>query len=261
MNPLDIFRFSAGGLRGHRLRTALSLLGVAIGVSSVIMLTSLGEGARLYVTGQFASLGTNLIIVMPGKTETAGMAPFVSSAPNDLTVDDTEALVRRVPQIRRIAPVCLGTGPAKQGERSRDVTVIGSTHAISEIRQIKIGIGRFLPPEERDAPVCVIGAKIQRELFGNQNPLGGILRIGGTRFRVIGVMAPKGTSIGLNQDEVVYVPVETAMRIFNRTSLFRVLVEVSSSREMESTKRAIAGVLKERHDGERSQQNAFDAGG
>jgi len=250
MNPLDLFRFSAGGLRGHRLRTALSLLGVAIGVASVIMLTSLGEGARLYVTGEFASLGSNLIIVIPGKTETAGMAPFLSSAPHDLTVDDTEALARRIPQIRRVAPVCLGTGPAKYGERSRDVTVIGSTHEIREIRQLKMGIGRFLPPGERDAPVCVIGTKIQRELFGNRNPLGEMVRIGGTRFRIIGVMAPRGTSIGLDLDEVVHIPIDTAMRIFNRTSLFRVLAEVNSQREMGSAERAIIEVLKERHDGE-----------
>lgn len=250
MSPIDLFRFSAGGLRGHRLRTALSLLGVAIGVASVIMLTSLGEGARLYVTGEFASLGSNLIIVIPGKTETSGAAPFLTGAPHDLTVDDGEALLRRIPQIRRVAPVSLGTGPAEYGERSRDVTVIGSTNEILEVRGLEMGIGRFIPPGERDAPVCVIGSKIRTELFDNENPLGKAIRIGGTRFRIIGVIAPRGTSIGMNLDEVVHVPVETAMRIFNRSSLFRLLVEVTSHQDMESVERAVVEILKDRHDGE-----------
>ena len=108
----------------------LSLLGVAIGVASVIMLTSLGEGARLYVTGEFASLGTNLLILLPGKTETRGGAPLVSTAPHDLTVDDVRGASRAgVPQIARVAPLAIGTAPRRRyGDRSRDVTVIGTTH-------------------------------------------------------------------------------------------------------------------------------------
>ncbi|MFH1143833.1 MAG: ABC transporter permease, partial [Candidatus Eisenbacteria bacterium] len=212
MRTLDLVRFSAGGLRGHRLRTILSLLGVAIGVASVIMLTSLGEGARLYVTGEFATLGSSLLIVVPGKTETHGGAPIVSTAPHDLTLEDMDALVRRVPQIRRVTAAVLGSGPAQVEERSRQVTVIGTTHEMLEVRHLNVRIGRFLPPGVRDAPVCVIGAHVQRELFGGRNPLGRMLRIGDWRFRVIGVLAPRGTSIGLNVDEVVAVPVETAMR-------------------------------------------------
>ncbi|MBU0740714.1 ABC transporter permease, partial [bacterium] len=108
MRARDMARFAAGSLRGHGLRTGFSLVGVAIGVASVILLTALGEGARLYVTGEFASLGTNLLITIPGKTETFGGAPMVNTAPNDLTVDDADALARRVPQVRRVAPVALG---------------------------------------------------------------------------------------------------------------------------------------------------------
>ena len=103
MSFLDLMRFASGSLRGHRLRTALSVLGVAIGISSVMVLTSLGEGARRYVTGQFQSLGSNLIIVVPGKTETEGEAPLLSQAPHDLTLEDMEALVRRAPRIRMAA--------------------------------------------------------------------------------------------------------------------------------------------------------------
>jgi len=247
---VDLLRFSAGGLRGHRLRSFLSLLGVAIGVASVVMLTSLGQGAKLYVTGEFTSLGTNLLIVLPGKTETQGTTPFVTSAPHDLTVADTEALKRRIPEVRRVAPIALGTGTAGYGDRTRDVTVIGTTNEVMAIRQLKMGIGRFLPPGVTDAPVAVLGAKIQTELFGSKNPLGEVLRVGNYRFRVIGVIAPRGTSIGMNLDEVVEIPVDTALRMFNRTSLFRVMAEVRSHQEIDTARKKAVEVLKERHGGE-----------
>jgi putative ABC transport system permease protein len=250
MKLRDWIRFTLQALRGHRLRTWLSVTGVAIGVASVILLTSLGEGARLYVTGEFASLGSNLLIVIPGKTETFGAAPFVNTAPNDLTVDDAEALARQVPQIRRVAPISLGTAPAEFGEKSRQATIIGTTYEALAIRHLEMGTGRFIPEGVRDAPVCVIGSVIQSELFGNENPLGKMIRVGGTRLRVIGVIAPRGTSIGMNMDEVVDIPVDTGLRLFNRTSLFRILAEVTSARDMEAARKHAIQVLKERHGGE-----------
>lgn len=249
MRSRDLLRFSSGALRGHRLRTFLSLLGVAIGVASVIMLTSLGEGARLYVTGEFASLGSNLLIVLPGKTETAGAMPFMGSAPHDLTLEDVKDLRRRIPEIRRIAPVVMGTATAEAPGRSRDATIIGTTHEVLELRKLKMAVGRFLPPGETDAPVCVLGAKIASDLFGNGNPLGETVRIGETRLRVIGTMAPRGTSIGMNFDEVIDIPVETSMRMFDRSTLFRVLVEVASHERIEGVRREVIEVIKERHDG------------
>jgi putative ABC transport system permease protein len=147
MRLAELVRYSSGGLRGHRLRTALSLLGVMIGVTSVIILTSLGEGARLYVTGEFASLGSNLLIIVPGKTETAGATPFVSTAPNDLTVDDARALARQIPEIRLVSPISLGTAPVEFGDRARDCPVIGTTHEVLEIRKLEMQVGRFLPAD------------------------------------------------------------------------------------------------------------------
>jgi putative ABC transport system permease protein len=250
MRASDLLAYSARALRGHRLRTFLCLLGVAIGVASVILLTSLGEGARLYVTREFSSLGSNLLILLPGKTETFGAAPMVSHAPHDLTMEDLEALSRRVPQIQRIAPVVFGTAKATVGDRSRDILVIGTTNEMLEVRHLKMGIGRFLPAGVKDAPVCVLGATVQSELFGAENPLGEWIRIGENRFRVLGVITPRGTSIGMNLDEVVEVPVESAMRMFNQTSLFRVLAEVRNNREIDAARTAALQVLKERHEGE-----------
>lgn len=249
MREADLLRYAAGGLRGHRVRTFLSLLGVAIGVGSVVMLTSLGEGARLYVAGEFASLGSNLLIVLPGKTETQGSTPFVTGSTSDLTVEDAEAIRRRIPQVLHVAPVSFGTASASYAERSRDVPVFGCTSELMHVRKLQMGIGRFIPPGEDDAPICVIGAKVKSELLGNRNPLGEMIRIGETRFRVIGVLAPRGTSIGFNIDEVVDIPVRQAMRMFNRSSLFRILVEVRAHEDMDAARDGIVRLLVERHDG------------
>jgi len=246
----DLLKFAVGALRGHRLRTALSLLGVAIGVASVILLTSLGEGARRYIIGEFSSLGSNLLIIIPGKTETAGLAPLVSTAPHDLTRDDAEALAARIPAITRVAPLIVGTAAVRAGERSREVTVVGTTREMLDIRHLKMSAGRFLPVGVPDAAVCVIGARVQRELFPEQNPLGNLVRIGDWRFRIIGVIAPRGTSIGMDLDEVVEIPVDTAMRLFNRSSLFRILAEVSTPAEIDGARRAAIEVLRERHAGQ-----------
>ena len=250
MRARDVLGYSARSLRGHRLRSALSLRGVAIGVASVILLTSLGEGAKQYVTGEFTSLGSNLLIIVPGRTETTGAAPMVSTAPNDLTLDDSEALLQRVPSVRKLAPLVFGTAPASAGERSRDVMVIGTTPEMLEVRKLRIGIGRYLPPGTRDAPICILGAKVQRELFDNRNPLGEWVHVGEARFRVVGVLAPRGTSIGLNMDESVHIPVHNAMRLFDRSSLFRILAEVHSSAEIETARRQTIAVLTERHNHE-----------
>ncbi len=250
MKLADLLRYSAGGLRGHRLRSFLSLLGVAIGVASVVILTSLGEGARLYVTSEFASLGSNLLIIIPGKTETKGLAPLVSTAPHDLTQQDSAALLQRIPAIRRIAPLAVGTASASAGERRREVTVVGATRDLLEIRHLQMATGRFLPREASDAAVCVLGAKVQRELFPDQNPLGQLVRIGEWRFRVIGVIAPRGTSIGMDLDQVVEIPVATALRLFNRSGLFRILAEIGAQDDLRKTEQAALAVLRERHAGQ-----------
>jgi putative ABC transport system permease protein len=250
VSPFDLLRFSAGALRGHRLRSCLSLLGVAIGVAAVIVLTSLGEGARRYVTGEFTQLGTNLLIVLPGKTETAGTAPIFGGVPHDLTVEDAEAIARRVRQARRVAPIALGEAPARFGEASREITVAGTTAEFLAIRRIQVQLGRYLPPgaAQQAQRVCVLGAKVQRELFRGTNPLGEFLRIGDERFRVIGVMAPRGTSLGLNLDDMVHVPVRSAMRTFNQSGLFRIFIEVTAHDEIDSAKQALIEVIRERHD-------------
>jgi putative ABC transport system permease protein len=247
----DVARFAAGALRGHRLRTGLSLLGVTVGVMSVVVLTSLGEGARMFVTGEFASLGANLLIVMPGRTETTGFAPPIGGAPHDLTLDDADTLAR-LPGVLRVAPMALGSATARAGDLTRDAIVIGVTAEWRDVRGIDLSHGQFLPSgeAERDRPVCVVGRVIERELFAGRSAVGAFLRLGDERFRVIGVMASRGTSLGVNLDEIVLIPVVRHMKMFDETSLARVLVEMRSHEELPAGRQAVIAVLASRHAGE-----------
>ena len=248
----DLLRFATGALRGHRLRTLLTLLGTAVGVAAVILLTALGEGARRYVTAEFASLGSNLLIVFPGKTETSGATPIFGTMPRDLTLEDAEAVLRRSPRIRRLAPLSVGQAAVRFQDRERKTNVIGSTADLLPVRHLTVAVGRFLPDSdsERSGPVCVIGQTIQRELFGSQNPLGQAVRVGEWRFRVIGVMEAKGQSLGMDMDDVVIVPVASGMRLFNRTSLFRIIIEVRAYEQIDQARQDVIDVLRQRHQGE-----------
>jgi putative ABC transport system permease protein len=227
----------------------MSLLGMAIGVAAVIVLTALGEGARRYVSSQFASLGTNLLIVVPGKTETTGAMPGIGGVPNDLTLDDYEALLRNIREIQRGAPIAMATGAVSHGERRRQVAVIGSAHDFLEVRNLKLARGQFLPEMEisRGASVAVIGSKVVTELFPGEDPLGKVMRIEGWRMRVIGVLAQRGEQLGIDVDDVVVLPVATAMRLFNRSSLFRILLEVRAYADLDSATSKVVNLLTERH--------------
>jgi len=249
MRAPDLARFAAAALAGHRLRSGLSLLGVAIGVSAVILLTALGEGARLYVTSQFEGIGTNLIIVVPGRTETTGGMPGFGGAPNDLTLDDALALERQLPEIERVAPVSMGTESVAAGSRRRQVAIVGSTYQLLHIRKLKLDRGEFLPEQDMDrgAPVAVLGDVVARELFPGQNPLGKIVRIGEWRMRVIGVLGPRGEQLGVDIGDMVMIPVATGMSMFNRTSLFRILVQVRAHADLDRAKTRIVELLTERH--------------
>jgi putative ABC transport system permease protein len=248
MTLRDLFRFCFQALSGHRLRTLLSLLGMAIGVAAVITLTALGEGARLYVVDQFASIGSNLLIVVPGKTETTGI-PGVASASNDITLEDARAIARGVPEAVRMAPLVVGTESVAHGARRRQVAIIGTTREMLDIRKLAMARGDYLPASElrRGQPVVVLGDKVARELFPGEEPVGQVVRIADWRMRVIGVITPRGTQLGMNIDETVAVPVATAMRMFDRRSLFRIFLEVRASSALDGAKQRVIRILTERH--------------
>ena len=252
MRTLDLLRFASQSLAGARTRTLLMLLAMSIGVASVVVLTSLGEGARRYVVDEFAELGTHLLIMLPGRSETTGGAPpLFGETPRDLTLGDALALLRER-SIARVAPLTVGNAPVSYGSREREVTVIGATHDFFPIRHLTVGAGRPLPDidPERAANVAVLGAGLREQLFGNRRALGEWIRINDRRYRVIGVISEGGESLGQNLDDMVVIPVAAAQSLFDTPSLFRVLIEARSEEDIERAKKAAREIIRQRHDGE-----------
>ncbi|HMM55473.1 MAG TPA: ABC transporter permease [Candidatus Desulfobacillus sp.] len=254
MRFADLLRFAWQVLDGNRSRTALILLAMGIGVAAVVAVSAIGEGARLYVVNQFGSLGTNLVIVLPGRSETTGAMPGVllGKTPRDLTLDDALAL-KRSPAVLRVAPLVVGAGDVRVGSRSRESSVLGTTAEFIQVRQMDLAQGVFLQPGDprHSQPVCVVGATVAAELFGARPALGEWLRIGDRRFRIVGVLARQGQSLGFNTDEIVVIPLAAAQALFNTEALFRVLVEAKSREQIGPAKDDLEEILRLRHEGER----------
>lgn len=240
-------------LAGNRRRTLLLVLATSIGVSAVIALGALGEGARRFVTNQFAALGTNLVIVMPGRNETIGGAPPIMGAtPRDLTLGDALAL-GTLPGVAAVAPVMVGSAPVSTAAGlEREVTVLGSSRELASVRRLELGHGRFLPPLEltRSAAVCVLGFDLAAALFGHASAIGQSVRIGDRRMRVVGVLAEGGVSVGVDFDDLAIVPVAAAQALFDREGLFRILVEARETADLERLDAAIHRLIAARHEGE-----------
>ena len=248
MRLIDVVQFASNSLHGSRARTGLMILAMSIGVAAVVVLTALGEGARLYVVNQFSSLGTNLVLVFPGRTETAGIGPgmLLGQIPRELSMDDAEALLKSR-AIGRVAPLTVGSSQISYGPLNREVVVLGSTADLLEVRHMSLTLGQFLPAVHTGESVCVLGAKIRRELFGNASAIGNWVKLGDRRFRVIGVMASQGESMGFNTDEIVIVPVVSAHMLFNNSGLFRILIEAKSREAIEQAKKDAESILFARH--------------
>jgi putative ABC transport system permease protein len=254
MRAVDVARLALQALHRYPLRTSMLLTAIAIGVAAVVLLTAVGEGARRYVTGQFASLGTQLLIVLPGRAETAGggiQGLLVGETARELTLDDALAIERST-RVRQVTPLVPGSGTASWGARERDITLLGTSAPMLAIQHWTLASGRFLPPGDLDKaePVCVLGATVARELFAGRSPLGEWLRIGDARCRVLGTLAEHGLAGGFEVDETVILPVATAQQIFNTSAVFRILVEASERDTVEAARRDIIAIVKARHAGE-----------
>jgi putative ABC transport system permease protein len=252
MKPSDTLRYALRALTSHRSRTLLMLLAMAVGVGSVIVLTALGEGARRYVVDQFGALGSHLIIVLPGRSETTGgPPPLLGQTPRDLTLADAQSLLQSY-SVERMAPLVIGSAPVSWQQREREVMVLGTTSEMLPVRQLEMAQGKFLPAGdvEHGAPLCVLGDTLRRELFGNRQALGQWVRIGENRFRVIGVLAPQGQSLGTDLGDIVIIPVASAQSLFNTESLFRILVQAKGRDAIPKAQAAIRKIIMERHDGE-----------
>ena len=247
----ELVRLATGALRAHRLRSALSMLGIGIGVASVILLTSIGEGTRVYLLSQFTQFGTNILAVNPGKSKTLGIPGVLGGTTRKLTIDDAEAL-ERVWGVETVVPVTMGLARVEAGERGRSVSVLGATPDLPTLWRFGARQGSFWPKGDprRGAPLAVLGPKLARELFGERKALGELVRIAGGRFRVVGVMEPKGQMMGFDIDDVAYVPVASAMQLFDQDELFEIDLIYANAREAARVEAEVKRLLTLRHGGE-----------
>lgn len=250
MTPGDLMGLSAEAFRSHKLRYGLSALAITVGVAAVVLLASIGEGTRRFIMGQFTQFGTTIIAVFPGRTETGGMPGSLGGSVRKLTLDDARAL-RRIPGVVGIVPNSVGSGVVDYGNRSRRVYVYGVTSDVPKVWAMDVEVGQFIPDVDwdRGSPVAVLGPTLKRELFGTVNALGEIIRIGQTRFRVIGVMKTKGQFLGFDLDDAAYIPVINGMRIFNRPEVDEVDLMASSPDMIDPVAKAARDIMLDRHDG------------
>ncbi len=252
MRPTDTLAGATRALTAHPTRTYLTLAAMAFATAAVVLLSSLGEGARRYVLDEFTQLGTHLLIIIPGRNETAGSAPpLLGETPRDLTLEDALALGRSR-YVERVAPVSIGAAEVSVGALSREVTILGSTADFLDVRRLELAAGRFLPPgdPERGAPVAVLGQTLAEELFRGAHPIGRRLRIGDRRFRVIGLLAEGGVSLGSNLADLALIPVASAQALFDNPGLFRVLVQAGGRESLDLAADDIRRIVRERHEGE-----------
>lgn len=250
MRFVDYIFLAFNSLRFARVRSFLTALGIAVGIAAVVLLTALGSGTQNYVLGQFSQFGAHIIAIVPGKNATMGMSGSVISNVRPLSVDDALGLTN-LPGIHTSVPVVQGNAPVEFGKLTRWTNVLGVNHQVPDTWSMEVGQGTFLPAEQGQARnLAVIGYKIYTELFAGQNPLGQRIRIGQERFRVIGVMASKGNVLGFDMDDMVYIPIDRALSMFNRESLMEVDVLYSSAHEESDVIDRIKKRLIQRHGSE-----------
>ena len=249
--PRELLYLAIGALVGHRLRSALSMLGIAVGVASVILLTSIGEGTRAYLLGQFTQFGTHLLVVTPGKSQTLGLPGVFGGTTHQLTIADAVAL-DRLPEVEVAMPMAFGQARVEAAGRGRSVLVYGVTPALPRIWEYRVRQGSFWPEGdlERASSHAVLGPTLERELFAEQSALGDFVRIAGRRFRVVGVMEAKGRFLGIDLGDTAFVPVASAMQMFNLAELTEIDVLYSPTIDPQRVETAVRRHLVERHDGE-----------
>jgi putative ABC transport system permease protein len=249
---LEAFRLAFEALFAHKVRSSLTMLGVVIGVASIILLISIGEGAKGYILRQFMDLGTNVLIILPGRQTTTGGPMTGLSTEHKLTYDDAVAVKRRCPTVKAVAPLIISSGPVKYGNRKRDTRILGTTRSFEEVRNLHVEIGSFIPENgdlKPTARVCVLGRSVKEDLFGERDPLGEFVRVNESQFRVIGIMERRGRSLGFDIDDLVFIPVGAAEKVFNTDALLEIIATARSTADVPIAQEEIAQAIRRRHGG------------
>lgn len=231
----------------QKVRTLLTILGFAIGIAAMVLLSSLGEGLRRYVMEEFSQFGSHIVGITPGKTETMGISSLISTT-RPLSLEDAQAL-SRLPGVEKVVPLVMGTSQVKAGGLSRHTNVVGASAQADKAWKMTVAGGTFLPEEDFNSAraFAVLGYKVKTELFGDKNPLGDYIHIGGNRFRIVGHMAAKGDFLGNDLDDMVYIPAIKALQMYNRESLMEVDIFYSPSTSTEVISERIKSLLIRRH--------------
>lgn len=242
MQTTDFVRLTSGSMRSQKLRAFLAASGIAVGITAVILLTSIGQGIREYVLSEFSQFGTNLIVVAPGRVATAGASIGIFGSVRPLTIDDTVAL-RNIAGVTATNPIIIGNAEASAAGRHRRMTIWGMGPDWPEVGHMRVASGSFLPHEEMHAtrPFAVLGSKAKEELFRAGNPLGKRIEISGSRFYVIGVMESKGQFVGMDLDDTVFIPAARGLELFNRDGLTEIDVVYDTAAEPD---RIVDGIRK-----------------
>jgi putative ABC transport system permease protein len=235
MRVQDWLAWTTRAVLSNRQRSFLTALGIAVGISAVALLTSIGEGVRVYLLDSFSQFGTRIVTVTPGKAKTKGMVGMLNAI-RPLSFDDADAL-RRIPDVTAVVPVVRGSVRVEFGNLGRDTQVQGSNHEGLDAYKMSTSMGRYLPIDDDSSArnYVVLGSKIREELFPTISPLGQFVRVGGQRFRVIGVMSSKGNFLGIDLDDMVHIPAASAMQLLNRDGLMQVdlmFTEATTSAEV-----------------------------
>jgi len=251
MHIEDFFQLTVNAVRSQRMRSFLTALGIAVGIGSVVLLTSLGEGLHRFMLAEFTQFGTNLIGVNPGKVTTHGVSGALISNVRPLTIEDSQAL-KKIPQVVDVVSVVQGNAAVKAGKKQRRTTVYGIDPAAPEVFKLQVATGRFLPddPPRAARSFAVLGSKVRDELFGSGQVLGKRIRIGSERFRVIGSMESKGQMLGFDLDDTVWIPTAKALAMFNRESLMEIDVLYKEGSSADEVSDQIKKILIARHGSE-----------
>lgn len=250
MELIEHIRVAFNSLLQNKFRSFLTILGIIIGVGSVILLVSITSGFKEYLISQFTGLGTNLLIIAPGKTEDSGDVGHGTLGVRNLTLDDVSAIKKRATTIEGATPIIFGTAEVKHKNMRRRTRILGVDEDFTKIINIRVSTGRFFTKDDSSLRVCTIGVTVGKALFGNENPLGKFVRIGTSRFRVIGIMEKKGTIFGTEDlDDIVYIPARTAQNLFHTQALFGIRAKARSRLVIDEAKEEITSILKQRHGG------------
>ena len=247
----DLFRLTLQSVIAHRARSILTSLGIGIGVTAVVLLTSIGEGVNRYVIDQFTQFGTNTIGIQPGKMNTFGISASVLNSTRPLSLDDAEA-IRRAPYVLHSVPLVSGSASIEARGRERTVNVFAVGPEFDQAFKFNVASGEFLPPGDlqRARSVAVIGSTVYDEIYDGQNPLGDRIRIGGNRYRIVGVMESKGQMLGFDLDDSVYIPTASGLELFDREGLHEIDVLYAEGAPVDEVVAGISRILTARHGSE-----------